>query len=77
MILRSVRVGRDQIGFMRWLLESHDGLATPTTRAGTDDIIDFLVAPDFADEFDALLEAVRDELKLVEIEAPESPPLGG
>ncbi len=75
MILRSVRVGREHIGYFKWLLESHDGMATPTTRNGTMDVVDLMIAPDFIDDMEQLIDALVDELGLERIEAPELPPL--
>jgi len=75
MILRSVRVGREHIGYLKWLLESHDGMATPTTREGHDDVVDLMVAVDFEKEVDDLLSALVEELDLVVIPPPDKPPL--
>lgn len=77
MLLRSVRVDRRHIGYVKWLLESHDGMATPTTRPGSDDILDLLVAPDFEAEFDEFLTALEAELGLEFVALPETPPLQG
>lgn len=77
MLLASIRVDKNNIGYIRWLLESHDGIATPTTREGTDDILDLLVAPDFKDEFDAFLSALAEEISVTPVELPSTPPLGG
>ena len=70
MHLRSVRVLKKDIAYVRWMLESHDGLATPTTRPGTDDVLDLLIAPDFVDEFDSLLRAIGEEILLEEVPIP-------
>lgn len=75
MALRSVRVGREHIGYLKWLLESHDGMATPTTRAGCDDVVDLMVSFDFEEEFDELLKSLESELGLEIIEPPDVPPL--
>jgi hypothetical protein len=75
MVLRSVRVGREHIGYLKWLLESHDGMATPTTRAGSDDIVDLLVAPDFVDDLEELLTALEAEIGLSRVDPPASSPL--
>ncbi len=77
MLLRSIRVDKNKISYLRWLLESHDGMATPTTREGTEDIIDLLVAPDFEEDVDDLLRALHREIWLEMVDPPESPPLGG
>jgi hypothetical protein len=75
MILRSIRVDRNQIGYLKWLLESHDGMATPTTRDGEPDVVDLLVAPDFIEEFDELLTALEREIGIERVPSPERPPL--
>ena len=75
MLLRSVRVNREHISYLKWLLESHDGLATPTTRDGTPDIVDLMVAPGFEGELEALLDALVDEIGLERVAAPAVPPL--
>ena len=77
MLLRSIRVDKRHIGYIKWLLESHSGMATPTTRDGTVDIIDLLVSKDFEEEFDELLEALGDEMTFDVVDIPDTPPLGG
>ena len=74
-MLRSIRVERRHIGYVKWLLESHDGMATPTTRPGSDDVLDLLVAPDFTEDFDALLDALHQEIGLEHVPLPASTPL--
>jgi hypothetical protein len=75
MMLRSIRVPQRHIGYLKWLLESHDGLATPTTRDDEPDVVDLLVAPDFVDELDELLVALEDELGAVRVTTPARSPL--
>lgn len=75
MILRSVRVSREHISYLKWLLESHDGLATPTTREGSPDVVDLMIAPDFAGDVEALLDALVDEIGLERVAPPAAPPL--
>ena len=75
MIMRSVKVGREHIGYLKWLLESHDGMATPTTRDGSDDVVDLMVAPDFLEELDELLDAVSLEIGLIRVPEPSKSPL--
>jgi hypothetical protein len=76
MLLRSIKVEKRSISYLRWLLESHDGLATPTTRPGTDDVIDLLVAPDMAADLDELLAALVSEMRVEHVAGPEVIPLG-
>ena len=75
MIMRSVKIGREHIGYLKWLLESHDGMATPTTRDGSDDVVDLMVAPDFVEELDELLDAVSLEIGLIRVPEPSKSPL--
>jgi len=75
MELRSVRVPPEHIGYLKWLLESHDGLATPTTRDREPDVVDLLVSPDFTDELDDLLSALEEEIGAVRVTPPAQPPL--
>lgn len=75
MVLRSIRVRREHIGYLKWLLESHDGLATPTTRDGDPEVVDLLVAPDFVGELDELLAALEEEIGAVRVTSPSRPPL--
>ena len=77
MLLRSIRVDKNNIGYIRWLLESHDGMATPTTREGEGDILDLLIAPDFEEDFDAFLVALAEEIPVELVALPDTPPLGG
>ncbi len=72
MILRSIRVEKKDIGYVRWMFESHDGMATPTTRPETFDILDILVAPDFISDFEDLLSALSKEIKIEIVESPLS-----
>jgi len=76
MILTSVRVGREHIGYLKWLLESHDGLATPTTRDGEPDVVDLMVPSDFARDLDDLLDALADEIPISRVSPPAEPPMG-
>ncbi len=77
MSIRSIRVSKNHIGYIKWLLESHGGMATPTTREGTNDVLDMLVAPGFEEEFDEFLSALEEELAVEIVDLPESQPLGG
>lgn len=76
MSLRSIRVGKNNISYLKWLLEAHSGMATPTTREGTEDIIDLLVAPGFEEEFAEFLDALGSEIEVENVEPPSEPPLG-
>ena len=75
MVLRSIRVEKRHIGYVKWLLESHDGMATPTTRPGSDDILDLLVVSDFERDVDALIAALDNEIGVETVPLPKTAPL--
>ena len=75
MIIRSFRVDVDQIGYVRWCVEAYDGIANASTRAGTPDIIDMTIAPDFLADAEALIDALADEIGAVRVPPPAVPPL--
>ena len=70
MVVRSIKVDRRHIGYLKWLLESHDGMATPTTREGTVDHVDLLIAPDFVEEMDELIDALDEEFPVERLSPP-------
>ncbi len=74
MPVRSIQVSRCDIGYIRWCLESHDGIANPTTRQGYSDIIDLTIAPDFIDDAEQLIDALIIELGVKRIDPPEKSP---
>ena len=73
--MRSIRIEKKSISYLKWLLESHDGLATPTTRPGAPDVVDLQVSPDLVEELDALLAALAEEVALEPLAPPAEPPL--
>jgi hypothetical protein len=74
MPVRSIRVDKSQIGYLRWCLESHDGIATPTTRSNDPDIIDLTIAPDFLAEAEELIDALVHEIGAERVLPPEKSP---
>ena len=64
--MRRVRVqlDRDQVGFLRFLLEGYDGLATAQTVDRQASIVDLHVPAERTAELDALLAAVGEQLGL-------------
>ena len=55
--------------------ESHDGMATPTTREGSIDVVDLLIAPGFEKEMDEFIDALKVELEIEVVPPPETSPL--
>jgi hypothetical protein len=74
MAVRSIKVAKKDIGYIRWCLESHDGIANPTTRDGFPDIIDLTVAPDFIEDAEQLIDALVAELGVERVTPPLKSP---
>ncbi|MBN2340500.1 MAG: DUF4911 domain-containing protein [Deltaproteobacteria bacterium] len=75
MHVRSIKVNKKDIGYIRWCLESHDGIANPTTRMETPDILDLTISPHFLDDAERLIDALVKELGIERVDAPDKPPL--
>ncbi len=75
MPVRSLKVFKKDIGYIRWCLESHDGIAVSTTRADEPDILDLTIAPGFLDDAEALIAALVEELGAIRVSSPTHSPL--
>ncbi|MBN2529458.1 MAG: DUF4911 domain-containing protein [Deltaproteobacteria bacterium] len=75
MPVRSIKVKIKDIGYIRWCLESHDGIANPTTRMETPEILDLTIAPDFLDDAENLISALEEELGIERVDGPTMSPL--
>jgi len=75
LVMRSIRIDRAHIAWLRFALEAHDGLAIPTTRTGDPNVVDLIVAPDFEAELDELLDALAEEVPIVRLPPPLRSPL--
>lgn len=75
MLVRSIKVDKKDIGYIRWCLESHDGIANPTTRMETPNILDLTIAPHFIDDAENLIDALVRELGIERVKAPDDTPL--
>jgi hypothetical protein len=71
MPVRSFKVDISQIGYVRWCLESHDGIGNPTTP----DIIDLTIAPDYLVDAEALIAALEKEIGIAPVPPPADSPL--
>lgn len=67
MLLRYFRVDRRDIAYFRFTLEAYEGLATLTTLDARNGIVVLSIPECFADEVDALLAALAQEISLTEI----------
>jgi len=75
MPVRSFKVDICQIGYVRWCLESHDGIGNPTTRKETPDIIDLTIAPDYLFDAEELIAALEKEIGIETVPPPADSPL--
>jgi hypothetical protein len=67
---------RAAIGYLRFILESYDGLAFARTLDAADGLVEIAVPPSRADDADTLLAALIAELGMREVEPPRQvPPL--
>lgn len=65
-----VQVAREQIGYLRFLLEGYEGLAQLLAVRGREEVT-LLVPASRAEECRALLQALADEIGLCPLETPD------
>jgi hypothetical protein len=65
------RVDRRQIVFLRFILEGYDGMAVMRTVDAKKGEVVVHVAPGCEDDVDALLSALRDDVRLTRQEPPQ------
>lgn len=75
MPVRSIKVNIKDIGYIRWCLESHDGIANPTTRMETPEILDLTISPHFLEDAERLIDALVEELGIERVSGPNTSPL--
>ncbi|TLN15325.1 DUF4911 domain-containing protein [bacterium] len=71
---RYFKVDRSEIGYLRFIIESYEGLATISTMDAKNGIVSLSVPDSFAEEADRLVEALRSEMVITEIPFPGSLP---
>jgi len=75
-IKRYFQLPRAEIGQLRFILESYDGLAFARTLDSRTGLVEIAWPPSRTDDVDALLRTLCDELGLREVPVPEDiPPL--
>jgi len=75
-IKRYFQLPRAEIGQLRFILESYDGLAFARTLDSATGLVEIACPPSRTDDVDALLETLCEELGLRETPLPEDiPPL--
>lgn len=66
---RFYRLDKDQIGYVKFVVEAYEGIAQVTSRAGRGEM-EWIIPHEMAGQAEALALALGEEVGLVEIEAP-------
>ena len=73
---RYFRLPRAEIGHLRFILESYDGLAFARTLDSSIGLVEIACSPSRMEDVDGLLKALAEEVGLRQVTAPaEIPPL--
>ena len=73
---RYFRLPRAEIGHLRFILESYDGLAFARTLDSGSGLVEIACSPSRIKDVDGLLNALAEEVGLMEVQVPQTlPPL--
>ncbi len=73
---RYFQIPRAEIGHLRFILESYDGLAFARTLDKSIALVEIACPPSRIQDVETLLQSLADEVALQEVDAPETiPPL--
>ena len=73
---RYFRLPRAEIGHLRFILESYDGLAFARTLDSGSGLVEIACSPSRSKDVDGLLKALAEEVGLIEVQVPQTlPPL--
>ncbi|MEA1970228.1 MAG: DUF4911 domain-containing protein [Thermodesulfobacteriota bacterium] len=70
-IKRKLRLNRKDIAYVKYILEGYEGLATITTVDKDNSVVQLSILPDFAYDVDGILEALKEEIDIYEINGGE------
>lgn len=70
-VTRYFQIHRRDLVFMKFILEAYEGLSTLSTEDRDKGIVRLNVPQPFNDDVDALIEALRMEISITEVELPE------
>ncbi|MBW2558455.1 MAG: DUF4911 domain-containing protein [Deltaproteobacteria bacterium] len=70
-IKRNLKLERRNIAYIKYILEGYEGLATITTVDRDKSVIQLSILPDFASDVDGILEALKREIAIYEIDEGE------
>ena len=68
---RYYRIHEAGIGLLKFLIESYEGVAVIRTISTVDSVIEIMIAPGFEAEVEAVIDELRDEFQITDIERPE------
>lgn len=68
---RYYRIDEAGIGLLKFLIESYEGVAVIRTISTVDSVIEIMIAPGFEAEVEAVIDELRDEFQITDIERPE------
>ncbi|MDD5475572.1 MAG: DUF4911 domain-containing protein [Syntrophales bacterium] len=59
---RLLRLDTKDIALLRYIFEGHEGIANTTTMDDNPTMVRIRIVPDFVEEADAILDALREEI---------------
>ena len=68
---RYYKIDEAGIGLLKFLIESYEGAAVIRTICTVDSLIEIMIAPGFEAEVEAVIDELRDEFRITNIEKPE------
>lgn len=68
---RYYRIDGAGIGLLKFLIESYEGAAVMRTISTGDSVIEIMIAPGFEAEVEAVIDELRDEFRIKDVERPE------
>lgn len=66
-----LRVNRKDIAFLKFIIESHDGIAVVRTKDPHEAIVELMVAPGMEREVDEVIENLLKEIKIERVDLYE------
>lgn len=70
-ITKNLRLDRKDIAYIKYILEGYEGLVTVTTIDRNEAVVQLSIVPDFGSDVDGILEALKGEIDMCEIDGGE------
>lgn len=67
-----LRVPRKEIAYLKFIIESYEGMAVIRTKDPDQAIVELMIAPGWEKEMEKVLEALRKEILIEEVREEES-----